>query len=88
MHKVHNILYIFTFIIVELPGNVNDPCFESLGIAKYGSTKYANNAKDEEINSNVNHTIQAGWLKWRSAIGVLCDCNSPLWLKGKFNHYY
>jgi len=30
-----------------------------------------------------NHKIQAGWLKW-SATGVLCDCNIPLWLKGKF----
>jgi len=40
--------------------------------------------KDEEINSDVNHKIQAGWLKWRSATGVLCDCDIPLWLKGKF----
>ena len=40
--------------------------------------------KDEEINSNVNHKIQAGWLKWRNAKGVLCDRNIPLWLKGKF----
>ena len=40
--------------------------------------------KDREINSDVNYKIQAGWLKWRSAIGVLCDCNIPLWLKGKF----
>jgi len=40
--------------------------------------------KDGEIDSNVNHRIQAGWLKWRSATGVLCDRNIPLWLKGKF----
>jgi len=40
--------------------------------------------KDEEINSDVNNRIQAGWLKKRSATGVLCDCNIPLWLKGKF----
>jgi len=40
--------------------------------------------KDGEINSDVNHRIQAGWLKWRSATGVLCDCNIPLWLKEKF----
>ena len=40
--------------------------------------------KDEEINSDVNHRIQAGWLKWRSATGVLCDRNILLWLKGKF----
>jgi len=40
--------------------------------------------KDGEINRNVNHRIQAGWLKWRSATGVLCDLNILLWLKGKF----
>ena len=40
--------------------------------------------KDRENNSDVNHRIQAGWLKWRSATGVLCDRNIPLWLKGKF----
>ena len=37
-----------------------------------------------EINSDVNNRIQAGWLKWRSATGVLCDRNIPLWLKRKF----
>jgi len=31
--------------------------------------------KDGKINSNVNHIIQAGWLKWRSATRVLCDRN-------------
>ena len=40
--------------------------------------------KDEKINSDVNHTIQAGWLKWRSAIGVLCVRNILLWLKENF----
>ena len=40
--------------------------------------------KDGEINSDVNHRIQAGWLKWRSVTGVLCDRNIPLWLKGSF----
>ena len=38
----------------------------------------------DEIDSDVNHKIQAGWLKWRSITGVLCDRNIPLWLKGKF----
>ena len=40
--------------------------------------------KDGEIDSDVNHRIQAGWLKWRRATGVLCDRNIPLWLKEKF----
>ena len=39
--------------------------------------------KDGEIDSD-NHRIQAGWLKLRSAIGVLCDRNISLCLKGKF----
>ena len=34
--------------------------------------------KDGEINSEVNHRIQADWLKWRNATGVLCDRNIPL----------
>ena len=40
--------------------------------------------KDGEINSDANHRIQAGWLKWRSATRILCDCNIPLWLKENF----
>ena len=40
--------------------------------------------KEEEINSDVNYRIQAGWLAWRSAIWVLCDRNIPLCLKEKF----
>ena len=34
--------------------------------------------KDEEIDSDVNYRIQAGWLKWRRATGVLYDRNIPL----------
>ena len=40
--------------------------------------------KDGEINSDVNHKIQVDWLKWRSAIEILCNRNILLWLKGKF----
>lgn len=35
---------------------------------------------DGEINSNVNHKIQIGWLKWR----VLCDCNILVRIKKFF----
>jgi len=39
---------------------------------------------DGEIKAYVNHCIQAGWLKWRRASGVLCDKKVPLRLKGNF----
>ncbi|KAH1193243.1 hypothetical protein GmHk_19G054335 [Glycine max] len=39
---------------------------------------------DGEIEGNVNHRIQAGWMKWRKASGVLCDAKVPIKLKGKF----
>ncbi|XP_024635204.1 WD repeat-containing protein ATCSA-1 isoform X1 [Medicago truncatula] len=39
---------------------------------------------DGEIEADVSHHIQAGWLKWRRASGVLCDKKVPLKLKGKF----
>ena len=29
-----------------------------------------------EIGANVVHRIKVGWLKWRSASGVLCDKTS------------
>jgi len=39
---------------------------------------------DGEIEAYVSHRIQAGWLRWRRASGVLCDKKVPLKLKGKF----
>ena len=40
--------------------------------------------KDGEIDGDVNHRIQAGWLKWRVATAVLCDRKFSSKLKGKF----
>ncbi|CAL5326839.1 unnamed protein product [Camellia sinensis] len=37
-----------------------------------------------EIDADVVHRIKAGWCKWRSASGVLCDKRIPTRLKGKF----
>ena len=37
-----------------------------------------------EIDGDVTNRIQAGWLKWRAATGVLCDKKFPKKLKGKF----
>jgi hypothetical protein len=41
-------------------------------------------SQDGEITDDVTHRIQVGWLKWRSATGVLCDKRVPTKLKGKF----
>ena len=40
--------------------------------------------KDGGVEDDVTYRIKAGWLKWRSATGVLCDKKVPLKLKGKF----
>ncbi|KAL6497691.1 hypothetical protein OROHE_027016 [Orobanche hederae] len=33
--------------------------------------------KDGELDGDVAHRIKAGWLKWKSATGVLCDPGMP-----------
>ena len=40
--------------------------------------------REGDITEDVTHRIKAGWLKWRSASGVLCDRRIPVKLKGKF----
>ncbi|KAM1252567.1 hypothetical protein ACFX13_041395 [Malus domestica] len=40
--------------------------------------------KNGEFDGDLTHRIQAGWMKWKSASGVLCDRRRPLKLKGKF----
>ncbi|KAM1362940.1 hypothetical protein EV2_028684 [Malus domestica] len=37
-----------------------------------------------ELDGDLNHRIQAGWMKCKSASGVLCDRRRSLKLKGKF----
>lgn len=41
-------------------------------------------SKDGELGDDVTHRIQVGWLKWKSASGILCDRRIPAKLKGKF----
>ena len=36
-----------------------------------------------EIDDDINQRIKVGWLKWKHAIGVLCDKRMPVGLKGK-----
>ena len=38
--------------------------------------------QDGGIDTDVSHRIQAGWTKWRSASGVLCDRKVPIKVKG------
>ncbi|XP_057535268.1 uncharacterized protein LOC130813451 [Amaranthus tricolor] len=40
--------------------------------------------REEEIDGDVNHCIQEGWIKWRAATALLCDRLFPSKLKGKF----
>ncbi|KAH1199390.1 hypothetical protein GmHk_18G052760 [Glycine max] len=52
---------------------------------KFNKRRRVSNSEDDgEIEGDVNHRIQAGWMKWRKASGVLCDANVPIKLKGKF----
>jgi len=39
---------------------------------------------DGGCEEDVSHRIKAGWLKWRRAMGVLCDRKILNKLKGKF----
>ena len=38
---------------------------------------------NREIDGDVTNRIQAGWLKWRAATGMLCDRKFPSRFKGK-----
>jgi hypothetical protein len=40
--------------------------------------------KDTGFGMDVKHRIKCGWMKWRKALGVLCDKRIPMRLKGKF----
>ncbi|CAN6559787.1 unnamed protein product [Malus baccata var. baccata] len=40
--------------------------------------------KNGELDEDLNHRIQAGWMKWKSASSVLYKRRMPLKLKGKF----
>ena len=55
-------------------------------ILKSDSFRYLGSIIQEngDIQEDVTHRINAGWMKWRAASGVLCDRRIPLKLKGKF----
>ncbi|KAM1519454.1 hypothetical protein ACFX1Z_022250 [Malus domestica] len=51
---------------------------------KFSANGGQNELGNIELDGDLNHRIQAGWIKWKSASGVLCDRCMPLKLKGKF----
>ena len=55
-------------------------------IPKVSSFRYLGSIiqSNGEIDGDVTHRIQAGWMKWRNASGVICDRKIPNKLKGKF----
>ena len=40
--------------------------------------------KNGELNGDLNHRVQDGWMKWKSASAMLCDRRVPLKLKEIF----
>lgn len=48
---------------------------EDQGVPRTDRFKYLGSIiqKEGEIEDDVIHRIKAGWLKWRAALGVLCD---------------
>ncbi|KAJ7946136.1 Retrovirus-related Pol polyprotein LINE-1 [Quillaja saponaria] len=67
-------------------GGPNDIILDGQTIPTKDVFKYLGSfiQKDGAIEHDVNHRIKAGWVKWRSASGVLCDPKIPNRLKGKF----
>ncbi|KAJ7957951.1 Retrovirus-related Pol polyprotein LINE-1 [Quillaja saponaria] len=67
-------------------GGSNDIILDGQTIPTKDVFKYLGSfiQKDGAIEHDVNHRIKAGWVKWRSASGVLCDPKIPNRLKGKF----
>ena len=55
-------------------------------IPKVSSFKYLGSIiqSNGEIDGDVIHRIQVGWVEWRNASGILCDRKIPVKLKGKF----
>ncbi|XP_070007787.1 uncharacterized protein [Nicotiana sylvestris] len=61
---------------------------DSQVIPKRSSFKYLGSVVQgiEEIDKDVTHCIGVGWMKWRLALGILCDKKVPLLLKDKIRN--
>ncbi|KAL6577117.1 hypothetical protein OROMI_011393 [Orobanche minor] len=75
-------------LLLDVIGNEESGMITFDGKVVHGSTffRYLGSIiqKDGELDGDVAHRIKAGWLKWKSATGVLCDPDMPHRLKGKF----
>jgi hypothetical protein len=60
---------------------IGEECIPMKDIFKYLGSIFQH---DGGIDGDVTHRINAGWLKWRGASGVLCDKRVPLKVKGKY----
>ena len=62
-----------------------DVCFSRM-IPRNDTFRYLGSMlqTDGDIDEDVSHRIQAGWMKWRQASDVLCDKRVLQKLKGKF----
>ena len=65
----------------ELEVSINETVVKTRTKYKYLGSIIQRGGK---IDGDVNHRIQAGWLKWRTATAVLCDRIFPSKLKEKF----
>ncbi|KAL6504070.1 hypothetical protein OROGR_025993 [Orobanche gracilis] len=62
-----------------------DACMDLMALGKDSACDNLSGADlSALLDGDVAHRIKAGWLKWKSATGVLCDPDMPHRLKGKF----
>ena len=84
MNHVH-LLFAFLSLSIYILIHTNDRS-NLAKITKSDRFRYLGSILQEngELDGDLNHRIQAGWMKCKSASGVLCDRRRPLKLKGKF----
>ncbi|KAM1590619.1 hypothetical protein ACFX1Z_034352 [Malus domestica] len=51
---------------------------------KLSANEDSNELGNGKLDGDLNHRIQARWMKWKSASTVLCNHHMSLKLKGKF----
>ncbi|XP_061705675.1 uncharacterized protein LOC133516671 [Cydia pomonella] len=69
----------------EQPLSSTDIVIEGQPVPKLNQFKYLGFmlTADANIDADVTHKNNAGWLRWRTLTGVLCDDQMPIRLKGR-----